>query len=122
MRVVCSFFSARFVSAIFIAVPALLLCSCEPHTKLINQIAEVRIELDTTQRSVAQAESELARMAREENDLRSALPLRLGTETTVRKNNLLRADIENLKQRKADLEASLPLLKADFESYCKKYL
>jgi hypothetical protein len=48
--------------------------------------------------------------------------LRLGSETTIRKNNVLRADVDMLKKRKADLETSLPLLKADLESYTKKYL
>jgi predicted nucleic acid-binding Zn-ribbon protein len=101
---------------------ALLMSGCEPHNQLVTQIADVRIELDAVQRAVGQAESELARLTKEENDLRSVLPLRLGSETTIRKNNVLRADVDMLKKRKADLETSLPLLKADLESYTKKYL
>jgi predicted nucleic acid-binding Zn-ribbon protein len=109
-------------SATCVAGLALLMSGCEQHNQLANQIADVRIELDTVQRAIGQTESEMTRMTREENDLRSQVPLRLGSETTVRKNNLMRADIENLKKRKADLETSLPLFQADLESYRKKYL
>jgi chromosome segregation ATPase len=101
---------------------ALLMSGCEPHNQMINQIADVRIELDAVERAVGQAESELSRLTKEENDLRSVLPLRLGSETAIRKNNVMRADVEMLQKRKADLETALPRLKADLESYCKKYL
>ena len=100
----------------------MLVSGCEPHNQMTNQIAEVRIELDSVQRSTGQVESEMSRLTKEEIDLRGTLPLRLGSETTVRKSNVMRAEIDILKKRKAELEASLPQFKADFESYCKKYL
>lgn len=122
MRVAWSHLRARLGSAICIAGLVLLMSSCENHHRLTTQIADVRIELDAVQRSLGQAESELSRRTKEENDLRAELPLRLGSETTVRKINLMRADIESLKTRKADLEKSLPSFQADLESYLKKYL
>jgi hypothetical protein len=101
---------------------ALLMSGCEHHNGLINQIAEARIELDAAQKAVGQAELELARVDREENDLRSLLPLRLGSETTLRKIALMRVQNEALKKHKDELEKSLGTLQADFKSYSRKYL
>jgi chromosome segregation ATPase len=101
---------------------ALLACSCEEHKRIASQVADIRIELDTVQKAIAHAEREQSRFAKEDGALRSELPLRLGTEMVMRKVAAFEAEVEELKKRKASLEAALPELKSDYEAYRKKYL
>ena len=112
----------RCSATICLAGLLLLTCSCDEHRRLAGQIADVRMELDTVQKAIAFAETEQSRYAKEDAELRSQQPLRLGTEMVTRKVNAFNVDIEALKRRKAELEAGLPELKADYEAYRKKYL
>jgi hypothetical protein len=122
MIVAGPFLSLRTVTMMCLAGFALLTCGCKEHKRVDSQIAGLRIELQEVQAAIAHAEREQSRYAKEDGTLRSEQPLRLGTEMVMRRVSTMEVEIEELKKRKASLEAALPELKADYEAYRKKYL
>jgi chromosome segregation ATPase len=112
---------SRAFCAICLAAFSLLTSSCEEHSRLNREIAEVRGELDSVQKSIGEAENEQAKYTKEDLELRAAVPLRWGPEMTKRKAEAMKAELDGLRKNKAVLEVTLKEFKADFESYQRKY-